>query len=100
MKDLKKENYRPVSILSNLSKIFEKCIYKQLSIFFENKFSKYQCGFRKNHSAQHSLIAMLENWRACVDQGLAFGALLTFLRLLIVFRMTYLLLKSMLLGSI
>mgnify|MGYP001793765379 FL=1 len=73
----KKENYRPVSILSNLSKIFEKCIYKQLSIFFENKFSKYQCGFRKNHSAQHSLIAMLENWRACVDQGLAFGALLT-----------------------
>ena len=73
----KKENYRPVSILSNLSKIFEKCIYKQLSPFFENILSKQQCGFRKNYSAQHPLIAMLEKWRASVDKGLMFGALLT-----------------------
>lgn len=30
-----KETYRPVSILPNLSKVFERCGYKQLSIFFE-----------------------------------------------------------------
>ena len=72
-----KENYRPVSILSNQSKIFEKCIYKQILNFFDSNFSKYQCGFRKGHSAQQSLIALLEKWRSRVDQGMAFGALLT-----------------------
>ena len=31
-----KGNYRPVSILSNLSKVFERCIYKQIYEYFEN----------------------------------------------------------------
>ena len=72
-----KENYRPISILPNLSKVFEKCIYKQLSNFFENLFSKYQCGFRKGLNAQHCLIKLIEKWRECIDQGLEFRILLT-----------------------
>ena len=36
--------------------MFEKCLYKQLPNFFENLFSKYQCGFRKGLSVQHRLI--------------------------------------------
>jgi len=43
-KDLK-GNYRPVSILPNLSKIFEKCMFKQITQFFDKIFSKYQFGF-------------------------------------------------------
>ena len=35
--------------------------------------SKYQCGFRKGHSAHHALISLLKN----VNQGRMFGALLT-----------------------
>ena len=31
-----KENYRPVSILPTISKIFENILNKQLSIYFEN----------------------------------------------------------------
>ena len=42
-----KENYRPISILSNLSKIFERCMYDQLKDHFEKLLSKYHCGFRK-----------------------------------------------------
>ena len=57
--------------------MFEKCIYKQLSNFFENLFSKYQCGFRKGLNAQHCLIKLIEKWRECIDQGLEFGILLT-----------------------
>ena len=72
-----KSNYRPISILPNLSKVFEKCIYNQLSIFFEKVLSKYQCGFRKDFSAQHCLLKLLEQWKESVDQGLVFGALLT-----------------------
>ena len=72
-----KGSYRPVSILLNISKVFERCIYKQMSQFFERIISKYQNGFRKGHSAQHNLISLLEKWRYNVDQGRMFAALLT-----------------------
>ena len=72
-----KGNYRPVSILPNLSKIFEKCMFEQMSQLFENIFSKYQCGFWKGFSTQQCLLAMLEKWKRSVDNSKMFGALLT-----------------------
>ena len=36
-----KDNYRPVSILSNNSKIYERCIYDQIHLFLDSLFSKY-----------------------------------------------------------
>ena len=68
-----KENYRPVSILRVISKIFERLIFKQLIMFFEPVFSKYQCGFLKGHSAQK----VAEKWKKCLDSNGARGALLT-----------------------
>ena len=32
---LEKSNYRPVSLLLNISKIFERCIHRQISEYFE-----------------------------------------------------------------
>ena len=72
-----KDNHGPVSILPNLSKVFERCIYKQIAQFFDKLLSKHQCSFRKGHSVQHSLIVLLEKWKESVDQGHVFGALLT-----------------------
>ena len=72
-----KDNFRPVSILPNISKIYERVIFKQMSEFFEPILSKYQCGFRKGFSAQHCLLAMLEKWTSAVDNKKTFGALLT-----------------------
>ena len=72
-----KKNYRPVSILPTVSKIFEKIMYYQIYEYFENKFSKYQCGFRKHFSAQHCIILMLERWKNCLDKKGVCGALLT-----------------------
>ena len=46
-----KENYRLISILPNLSKIYERCMYKRISDYLENFFSKFQCGFRQGISA-------------------------------------------------
>ena len=54
-----KENYRLVSILPIISKIFERLIFKQL-MFFQPVFSKYQRGFRNGPSAQHCLLALIE----------------------------------------
>ena len=72
-----KENYRPVSILPIISKIFEKILSKQLYIYFENILSKFQCGFRKGFSTQHCLLLMIEKWKEAVDKDQSFGALLT-----------------------
>ena len=60
---LNKENYRPVSILPRLSKVFERILYKQIDSFMKNNFSFYLCGFRKNHNGQYSLLKMIENWK-------------------------------------
>ena len=45
--------------------------------FFQGIIPKYQCGFRKGHSAQHALISLHEKWRYNVDQGRMLEALLT-----------------------
>ena len=42
-----RDNYRPVSILSNISEIYERLMFKQISEYFEPILSKFQCGFRK-----------------------------------------------------
>ena len=60
---LNNENYRPVSILSHLSKVFERILYKQIDRFMENKFLPCLCGFRKNHNAQYLLLKRIKNWK-------------------------------------
>ena len=55
-----KDNYRPVSILPIISKIFERNMYTQINTYMEKYFSSFLCGFRKGYSAQYCLIAMLE----------------------------------------
>jgi len=54
----KVENYRPISLLSNLNKVFEKLMYKRLYSFlcrYDILFHK-QFGFRKGHSAVDAII--------------------------------------------
>ena len=70
-------NYRPISILPNVTIIFKKCIFTQMSQFFNSVFSKYQCGFQKSFSVRQCLLVMPEKWKKSVDNGKAFGALLT-----------------------
>ena len=72
-----KNNYRPVSVLPNMSKIFERIIFRQISNYMESFLSKYQCGFRKGYSTQHCLLFMLEKWKRAVNNGKVFGILLT-----------------------
>ena len=55
-----KENYKPISILPNISKIYERCMCKQMSDYLGNFFSKFQCGWHHGISAQHCLLAMIE----------------------------------------
>ena len=66
--DLDKENYRPVSILSHVSKVSERIMYMQTDTFIRVKLSKLLTGFRKNPSTQHCLMSMLEMWKNTLDK--------------------------------
>ena len=60
-----KSNYRPISILSNILKIYERCLYKQMYSYFDKIFSKNQCGFRKGfNTQQHIILGMIEKMKA------------------------------------
>ena len=54
-----KTNYRPVSILPLLSKVFEKHICDKLYENSENFLSELLCGSRKAHSTQHALFRLI-----------------------------------------
>ena len=71
-----KENYRPVSILPNISKIYERCLFKPISNYFEDIFSKFQCSFRQDLSSEYCLVFLIEKWKKSVDKGKTFAALL------------------------
>ena len=72
-----KENCRPISILPNFSKVYERLMYNKIYPYFDTSFSKFQCRFRKVFSAQHCLFAIIEKWRKTLDKGAETGAVLT-----------------------
>ena len=72
-----KKNYRPISILPNVSEIYERCLNKPLEEHFQALLSKYQCGFRKGYNVINALLPMIEKCRKSLNEGGAFGALLT-----------------------
>jgi hypothetical protein len=57
------DNYRPISILPILNKIFEKLIYVRVSGFFTDcsLLSENQFGFRKNRDTQQATLKLIHN---------------------------------------
>ena len=55
-------NYRPISLLSTFSKVFEKVVFKQISEYFQlnNMFFNSQYGFRENHSCEYAALELVE----------------------------------------
>ena len=63
------ENYRPVSILPALSKVYERCMHDKMYAYLNKILSKWQRGFRQGYSTEHCLLIMTEKWRQCLDKG-------------------------------
>ena len=82
--DNEKECYRPVSMLSTFSKVFEKLLFKQINDHIQSKFSKHLTGFRKIHSTQNALLVMIEKWKTILNKKLKVGALDTYHSLFLV----------------
>ena len=72
-----KSNYRPISILPTVSKVFERILDQQMYPYMNKHFSSYLCGFHKGYNTQYSLIGMLEKWKRALDKSGIAGPLLT-----------------------
>ena len=62
-------NYRPISLLPVLAKIFEKHIYSELTTYIENAniLCPQQSGFRKNFSVHITITKLLENITSSIE---------------------------------
>ena len=56
--------------------MYERLLYDQLYPYFDEIFSKLQCGFCEGYNAEQSLISKIEKWRKALDIGDNAGALL------------------------
>jgi hypothetical protein len=73
---MNKENYRPVSILPTVSKLFERIIHSQLSGYVEQHFNPYLAAFRHGYGCQSVLLRLLDDWRQALDNNKYVGAIL------------------------
>ena len=64
-------NYRPISLLSNINKIFEKLVYSRVYTYLNlhNCIYDLQFGFRSKHSTNHALTSLTENIREALDKS-------------------------------
>ena len=64
-------NYRPISLLSSLSRLLESIVSFQLTAFADafNIFYKHQYGFRAKHSVVHPLLYFTDNIFKALNEG-------------------------------
>ena len=65
------QNYRPISLISNISKIIERILHKRIYDFLDSEklISKTQFGFRKGHSTEHAVIYFMEYVTKHLENG-------------------------------
>ena len=63
-------NYRPISVLSNFSKIYEKIISNRLQSYIDSKkiLSNVQYGFQSNHSTYMAILDMYSKISSAIDK--------------------------------
>ena len=70
-------NYRPISILSAISKVFEKIVYKNVynHLTQHSLLSDKQSGYRQRHSTEQQLLYLTNNLYKSLDSGRDFTAI-------------------------
>ena len=67
----RKENYRPISITSIISRVFERLITKHITLFLlkNSLLSKHQFGFMSGKSVELQLLACLNKWTSAINDN-------------------------------
>ena len=63
------ENYRPISLLSIYTRLFERLLYRRLIKFIDKNDILYdlQYGFRNKHSTQHAILDIVNTIHSNID---------------------------------
>ena len=64
-------NYRPISVLNGINKVFEKLLYKQISNYLEDNkhIPHFQYGYRRNHSTQMAIMDFYNYVRQSINNN-------------------------------
>ena len=70
---LSKDNYRPLTILPSLSKVFETLVHSRVSPRFRNILHKFVFAYREHHGCDTALLSLTEEWRKELDDRKVIG---------------------------
>ena len=70
-------NYRPVTVLSAVGKVFEQLLGKQLTIFMEPRLNNNLTAYRNKNSSETSIVKLVEDWKLTLDNKHVVGILST-----------------------
>jgi hypothetical protein len=73
---LQKENFRPISVLTALSKVFEGIMADQLKDHFKHILSKWLAAYRSQYSCNNVLLSFVEFLRESLDNNKHVGCIL------------------------
>ena len=62
-----KTNFRPLTMLIAIDKVFEKCLHWQLSPFFGEILNGSLSAFRRHHSCSMVILRLREDWKRELD---------------------------------
>ncbi len=71
-----KKNYRPITVLSSVSKIYERVLESQIKSHALSFLSPLLCGFREGYGTQHALVRLIETCKMTLDKRGIAAALL------------------------
>ena len=61
-------NYRPISVLPTMSKVFERLMHHQVREYIDKHLSPFLCDYRKGLNTQTALLFLLEKWKSTLDK--------------------------------
>ena len=63
------ENYRPITVLNAVDKVFEKELRKQVTDSLDSKLSPCLTAYKKHNSTETTLLRLIEDWKLAFDKG-------------------------------
>ena len=70
-------NFRPITLLSTVDKVFESMMSIQVCNHFDSKLDPCTSAYRKKHSCETTLLRLTEDWKLAVDSEQFIGILST-----------------------